>query len=169
VIAAAHLPLGLTDKLFLALDAAEEFPPDVHLYGANDRVRTGSYHLRPFGRPLIEGFFGGELARDLEAEGERAFLAFAVEELASLLGSGIRPRLKLVAATAWGLDACALGSYSHALPGHAASRPALAAPADGRLFFAGEACSVDSFSTVHGAHATGVAAAEAALGSLRLA
>jgi len=39
----------------------------------------------------------------------------------------------------------------------------LAAPVDGRLFFAGEACSKLDFSTAHGAHLTGLAAADQVL------
>ena len=38
-------------------------------------------------------------------------------------------------------------------------RAALAAPVDGRLFFAGEACSKGDFSTAHGGWHTGIAAA----------
>jgi monoamine oxidase len=52
------------------------------------------------------------------------------------------------------------------LPGQAGARAVLAQPVDERLFFAGEACSPDSFSTAHGAYQTGVAAAEAALAAL---
>ena len=48
------------------------------------------------------------------------------------------------------------------------SRALLAAPVDDRLFFAGEACSPNFFSTAHGAYMTGVVAAEAALASLAL-
>ncbi|MBV8565374.1 MAG: FAD-dependent oxidoreductase, partial [Methylobacteriaceae bacterium] len=58
-----------------------------------------------------------------------------------------------------------LGSYSHALPGHADARSALAAPIDERIFFAGEACSPHDFSTAHGAYEPGVAAARAFLAS----
>ena len=36
----------------------------------------------------------------------------------------------------------------------------LAAPVDERLFFAGEACSKNDFSTAHGGYLTGVAAAD---------
>jgi monoamine oxidase len=161
--AAAVLPLGLADKLYLRLDQAEEFPKDSHLYGAIDRAGTGSYHLRPFGRALIECYFGGHLARDLEAGGEMAFAAFATDELASLLGGAIRKRLHPIAASAWARDPYARGSYSHALPGHADARRTLAEPVDGRLFFAGEACSVHDFSTAHGAYRSGIAAAEAAV------
>jgi monoamine oxidase len=165
--AAAALPLGIADKVYFRLDGAEAFPKDSHLYGALDRARTGTYHLRPFGRPLIEAFFGGQLARDLEAGGEVAFANFAVGELASLLGDGIRKRLHPVAATAWAQDPYAQGSYSYARPGHADARLALAAPVDGRLFFAGEACMVHDFSTAHGAWRSGVTAADAVIAVLQ--
>jgi monoamine oxidase len=164
--AAAVLPLGLADKVFLRLDGAEEFPKDSHLYGAIDRVGTGTYHLRPLGRPVIEGFFGGQCARDLEAAGDAAFADFAIGELAALLGAGIRKRLQPAAVTAWERDPHARGSYSHALPGHADARLTLAAPVEGRLFFAGEACMAHDFSTAHGAWRSGVQAADAVIAAL---
>ncbi len=164
--AAAGLPLGLADKVLLTLDQPEDVPTDGHLFGAVDRVATGSYHLRPLGRPIVEGYFGGALATELEAGGGEAFAAFAIDELAALLGSDIRPRLKLLTATAWRADPFARGSYSYAHPGRAPARPALAAPVDDRLFFAGEACSVHDFSTAHGAYKTGLAAAEQAIAAL---
>jgi monoamine oxidase len=166
IAAAAVLPLGLADKLYLGLDGAEEFPKDSHLYGALDSMRTASYHVRPFGRPLIEVYFGGQFARELEAQGEAAFASFAIGQLASLLGDGIRKRLHPIAATAWGRDHYARGSYSHAMPGHADARSILAAPVDERLFFAGEACMVHDFSTAHGAYRSGVAAADAVVAAL---
>jgi monoamine oxidase len=158
--AARGLPLGLADKLFLWLDRAEEFDPDIRLFGANDRVATAAYHLRPFGRPQIEAYFGGSHAAALEAEGERAFFDFAVSELVSLLGSAFARRVKPMHMHRWGADPFARGSYSYALPGMADCRAALAAPVDGRLFFAGEACSRGDFSTAHGGWITGVSAAE---------
>jgi len=42
----------------------------------------------------------------------------------------------------------------------------LAAPVDDRLFFAGEACSPNFFSTAHGAWLSGITAADAALARL---
>ena len=158
--AARGLPLGLADKLFLSLDRAEEFDPDIRLFGANDRVSTAAYHLRPFGRPQIEAYFGGSHAAALEAEGERAFFDFAVSELVSLLGSAFARRVKPIHMHRWGADPFARGSYSYALPDMADCRTALAAPVDGRLFFAGEACSRGDFSTAHGGWITGVSAAE---------
>jgi len=70
-------------------------------------------------------------------------------------------------ASFWRADPFARGSYSYAVPGHADDRASLARPVDDRLFFAGEACSPNFFSTAHGAYETGIAAGEAALKSLR--
>jgi monoamine oxidase len=161
--AAAGLPLGLADKVLFLLDRPELLPQESRLFGNTKQTGTGAYHLRPLGRPLIEGFFGGRLAREKELESEGALAAFALEELAAQLGNEIRKQVKPLVATAWSRDPFALGSYSHALPGNAGAREVLARPVDDRLFFAGEACSAESFSTAHGAYETGVAAADQAL------
>jgi monoamine oxidase len=158
--AAQGLPLGLDDKLFLSLDGAEEFEKDVRLFGHTDRMATGAYHFRPFGRPQIEAYFGGRLASELEANGDGAFFDFAVSELVGLLGSAFARRVKLIQIHRWGLDPFSLGSYSFALPGSADCRLTLAAPVESRLFFAGEACSTSDFSTAHGGWHTGVNAAD---------
>jgi len=163
--AAGDLPLGLANKAFLLLDRPEPFEPDTQLMGDPHDPATGSYYLRPFGRPVIECFFGGAGARSLEAEGEGAAADFAIQQLVGLLGSDIRRRLTAIAETRWAADPLFGGSYSHALPGKADARARLAAPVENRIFFAGEACSTTDFSTAHGAYATGVAAAEAVLAS----
>jgi monoamine oxidase len=168
VSAAAGLPLGLDDKLFLSLAGAEELEKDSRLFGRTDRSGTGAYHLRPFGRPLIEGYFGGELAVELEAAGEGAFLDFATGELVGLLGSDFARRVKPIGLHRWGADPFARGAYSYALPGRADCRAALATPVEDRVFFAGEACSPHDFSTAHGAYLTGITAAEQALAARRL-
>ncbi|HEX4556219.1 MAG TPA: FAD-dependent oxidoreductase [Xanthobacteraceae bacterium] len=157
--AADALPLGLADKLFLRVDAPETLPIESRLFGALDQSSTGSYHLRPFGRPVVECYFAGRLAWELEREGERAFAQVAADQLADHLGGDIRKRLHPIATTAWGRDPHALGSYSYARPGQTDARRVLAAPVDDRLFFAGEACSTYDYSTAHGAYRTGVAAA----------
>jgi monoamine oxidase len=165
--AAAGLPLGVANKLFLRLEGrGDDFPVDRHTLGHTDRTATAAYLFRPHGWPIVSGYFGGKLATALEREGAAAMTAFALDELAAVYGEGIRPRLALIAASAWVGDPFARGSYSHALPGHADDRARLAAPVDDRLFFAGEACSAADFSTAHGAYLTGRAAAEAALRAL---
>jgi monoamine oxidase len=165
--AAAGLPLGLADKLFLSLEGAEEFEPASRAFGYVDRVDTGSYHLRPFGWSMIEAYFGGRLAWQLEGQGDAAFFDRAVTELTDVFGNSFARRIKLIGLHRWGADPFARGSYSYAAPGKADCRAALAEPVDGRLFFAGEACSLADFSTANGAYETGIAAAEAVLATRR--
>jgi monoamine oxidase len=159
VDAAIGLPLGVDNKVMLALDEPEALPKDGNLRGATMRTAMGSYHLRPFGQPAIEGFFGGSFARELEEAGPGAFAAQSIDEIASLLGNDFRRKLKPLAESGWALDPFARGAYSHAMPGHAGDRAVLAAPVDGRLFFAGEATSPNFFSTAHGARDSGERAA----------
>jgi monoamine oxidase len=160
IAAARGLPLGLADKVMLALDDdGETLPRDGHLRGSTTRVNTGSYHLRPQGFASIEGYFGGRFARELEDAGEGALAATAIDEIVALLGSEYRRKLRPLSSSRWAHDPFATGSYSHALPGHAGDRASLAAPIDGRIFFAGEATSPNFFSTCHGALESGIRAA----------
>jgi monoamine oxidase len=163
VDAAIGLPLGLADKVMLALDEPQgtegALPKDGNLRGATMRTAMGSYHLRPFGQASIEGYFGGSFARELEDAGPGALAAQSIDEIAALLGNDFRRKLKPLAESRWAHDPFARGSYSHALPGHAGARAVLAAPVDERLFFAGEATSPNFFSTAHGARDSGERAA----------
>lgn len=162
VEAASNLPLGAVEKVLLALSEPEMLPEEGHLFGRIDTEATGSYHLRPFGRPFVEGFIAGDLARSLDREGESGLAAFAIEELAHLLGASARAKLTPLARSHWYLSPLLGGAYSHAKVGHADARATLAAPV-GLLFFAGEACSPHFYSTAHGAFESGVTAAEAVL------
>jgi monoamine oxidase len=164
VDAARGLPLGLADKVMLALDEPDTLPKDGNLRGATMRTAMGAYHLRPFGQPCIEGFFGGRFAQALEDAGPGALAAQAIDEIVALLGADFRRKLSPLAESRWAHDPFARGSYSHALPGHAGARAVLAAPVDGRLFFAGEATSPNFFSTAHGARDSGERAAGELLG-----
>lgn len=167
VEAAAGLPLGLADKVMLALDDSTGLPKDGSLRGATMRTAMGTYHLRAFGQNCIEGFFGGRFAQELEDAGDGALAAQSIDEIVSLLGSDFRRKLKPLGESRWAHDPFARGSYSHALPGHAGARAVLAAPVDGRLFFAGEATSPNFFSTAHGAQESGVRAAGEVMGRAR--
>jgi monoamine oxidase len=166
VDAARGLPLGLADKVVLALEQPEALPKDGNLRGATMRTAMGTYHLRPFGQPSIEGFFGGRFARELEDAGDGALAAQSIDEIAGFLGNDFRRRLKPLAESRWAHDPFARGSYSHALPGRAGDRAVLAAPVDGRLFFAGEATSPNFFSTAHGARDSGGRAAAEVLNTV---
>ncbi len=157
--AAAALPLGLADKVFLHVDAPI-WPADAHLIGNPRSACTASHRLSPFGRPIVESFFGGPCAEMME-EGDAA--GFAIDELVALLGGKWRSRFTPLAVTRWRREHWIGGSYSHARIGSAGQRMVLAQPVDDRLFFAGEACSPHDFSTAHGAYVTGIAAADRVL------
>ncbi|WP_375786005.1 flavin monoamine oxidase family protein [Bradyrhizobium sp. Pha-3] len=164
--AARGLPLGLADKVTLALAEPEALPKEGNLRGATMRTEMGTYHIRPFGQPCIEGFFGGRFAQQLEDAGDGAIAAHSIDEIVSFLGNDFRRKLKPLSESRWANDPFARGSYSHALPGHADKRAVLAAPVDGRLFFAGEATSPHFFSTAHGARDSGERAAKEVVAEL---
>ena len=158
--AAACLPLGRVDKLFLRLAKADAVPPETHLLGNPRSALTGSYYLRPFGRSVVECFFGGIAARAMSELGDEGRTAFAIEELGSLLGADFARGLAPIVGTWWHKEPSISGAYSHALPRHSEKRALLAAPATERLHFAGEACSAHDFSTAHGAWESGIRAAD---------
>ena len=110
-----------------------------------------------------EGYFGGRFAQKLEDAGDGALAAQSIDEIAGFLGNDFRRKLKPLSESRWAHDPFARGSYSHALPGHTGARAVLAAPVDGRLFFAGEATSQTDCSTVLGAFTTGQRAASQVL------
>ena len=158
--AAAGLPLGIADKLFFTLDAAEEFAPDTRLLGGFDRTDVGSYTLRARGQPMVDAYFGGDYARSLEKGGLPAFAEAATREITAALGRDIGARLRPLAADSLGarpfrarfLFACVAGPCG-------CSRQAGGHQSQERIVFAGEATSPHFFSTAHGAWEEGEKAA----------
>ena len=161
--ATTGVPLGLASKVHMTVRGAGDFQPDTQLWTRTDTAETGGYHLRPFGRPMIEAYFGADLAWGLEAQGPAARVAVAVSELVAALGSDMRRRLEAVAVSGWGVDPWSRGAYSHALPGHAADRAKLRTSVEDRIFLAGEATAPVYYGTAHGAWMEGERAADAAL------
>ncbi|MPR09564.1 FAD-dependent oxidoreductase [Microvirga tunisiensis] len=167
VTAIEELPLGVNNKIYFHLpETIDGLPDDTHFVGSLTNSATGSYQIRPMGRPLLEMFLGDAIARTLESEGAAAMADFAGSEIRQVFGSGAVKPLAPVAASGWLNDPYSRGGYSYAMPGRAEQRDVLAAPVGERLFFAGEACSKNWHSTVHGAWTTGEKAAAAALAHL---
>jgi len=163
--AARQLPLGHNEKLFIRVYGGP-FERETQLLGDPRAARTASYYIQPMGLPLIECFFGGEGARFVSENGPAAGFDFAMEQLCALFGSAIRSSLRPLVGSSWGRMQHIGGAYSYALPGCASARRALARPFEDRLFIAGEATSAGDFSTVHGAHDSGVRAANEAIAAL---
>lgn len=164
--AAACLPLGRDEKLFFEIVGDSPFVDETLVLGNPRDVGTGVYYIRPLGMPVIECFLGDAGARVIEEQGPMAGFARATEQLVALFGAGIRRNLRPLVASNWSRMTHIGGAYSHALPGHAAARQVLARPFEARLFFAGEATNTFDFSTAHGAHDSGVRAAEEVLAAL---
>ena len=99
--AAAGLPLGHDAKLFLSLAGAGEFEQDTRAFGKLNSAATAGYQFRPLGRPMIECYFGGDLAADLEMRGEAAFFDFARGELVGLYGGDFARRIAPLAVHGW--------------------------------------------------------------------
>jgi monoamine oxidase len=164
--AACQLPLGLNEKLFLEIHGEAPFEDETHVTGNPRDPLTASYYIRPFGRPVIECYFGAERAQRLGAEGIAAGFAFAIDQLARLFGADVKRSLRPVVGSNWARMPRVGGAYSYALPGHVAARKRLAQPFENLVFFAGEATSDVDFSTAHGAHDSGVRAATEAIAAL---
>jgi monoamine oxidase len=165
--AASSLPLGRNEKLFLEIVGQSPFAPETHELGNPRDPSTAAYYIRPFGRNVVECFFGGEGAQMIEDNGPVAGFDRAIGELAALFGTEVRRCLKPLVGSSWSRTTRIGGAYSYALPGQAAARKQLARPFEDRLFFAGEATNESDFSTAHGAHDSGVRAAQEALAALR--
>jgi monoamine oxidase len=154
----AGLPLGVANKVFLQLEpGALPFEGSTNFVASAATARTVSFTIRPAGHEVLLAFFGGAYARELEASG--ALEAAAREELVRLFGADLGRRVRRSTATAWAGDPWARGSYSAARPGFARCRAVLVRPVAGRVFFAGDACTADTFGAIHGAWASGAEAA----------
>jgi monoamine oxidase len=164
--AAARLPLGRTEKFFLEIAGDAPFEADKQVLGDPRDTTTASYYLRPFGLPVVECFLSADGTRRLDSGGPAAAFDFAIDQLVSLFGSDIRRILRPLIASSWTRMTRIGGAYSYALPGQRDARRRLAQPFEQRVFFAGEATSGFDFSTVHGAHDSGVRAAEEVLRAL---
>jgi monoamine oxidase len=154
------VPLGVANKVYFEMTPGTlPHEGSVFTVGTDRSSRTGSYQTRPLEQEVLLAYFGDGLARELEETG--ALAAFALEELTSMYGSAFRANVRRTVESAWAADPWSLGAYSAALPGCAHLRTRLSEPLGERVYFAGEACSLEYFGTINGAWHTGVAAAQA--------
>jgi hypothetical protein len=162
--AIARIGTGLLNKIMLAFPRAF-WPADVDYVrvlaernpNAGAEILNLSGHL---GAPVLIAIVGGSAARGLERLPDAANVAPVMRALRTAFGNGI-PQPTAVRVTRWGRDVFARGAYCYLPVGAAAAdHAALAAPVADRLFFAGEAATVEKPSYVHGALLGGRRAAE---------
>jgi CRP-like cAMP-binding protein len=106
--------------------------------------------------PALVLITGGSLARELERVSDAEAAAWGERVVRDLFGADA-PRASSVERTRWDADPFARGSYAYIPVGATpADIDALAAPAGGRLFFAGEATYRHHWAGAHGAYASGL-------------
>lgn len=166
----AALPLGVAEKIALSFDRDVFGIAEHASIGVLDLDHPATapihFQLLPGAHPAAIGHVAGDVGARLLAAGHRAMTAAALDALCAAFGEDLRRRLRASFTTGWADDPFIGGGYSSALPGHGTERARLFEPVGERIYFAGEAVSIHAFSTCHGAHLSGIAAAERALAQL---
>lgn len=136
--------LGVSPNDFLSHDIAAPLPA------------PACYFLAfPTGHDYLVGLVGGSFGSELEAAGEAAAIAFALETLEGMLGSDIRRHFRRGTMAGWEGNPLSRGAYSAARPGGFSGRRALEEPLGDRVFFAGEAMATPYATLVTGAQMHG--------------
>lgn len=176
----SRLCMGHVMKVVLQLDEPFWTGEQFAKHAGDDRFDTLSFlHSRdvaafpvwwtpyPVRAPMLVGWRGGPVARELARMTRDAIIAAAIESLATVVGMSVRTMSKRVASAFvhdWTNDPYSRGAYSYVgVDGDNAAR-AIARPVQGTLFFAGEHADKEGRNgTVHGAIASGRGAADALL------
>ena len=149
-----HITLQLKNEFYKSF----EILPDTYLFSKieNKVLPPKGFFgsLRLHGSNLSYFDVGGQFAKNLEKEGEKASIDFVIKSLRSTFGSKFDKFIIKAHATTWGKNEFSLGSYSSARPGKAHLRGVLKSSVGDRVFFAGEASSIN-YGTVHGADLSG--------------
>ncbi|MGL4635922.1 MAG: flavin monoamine oxidase family protein [Beijerinckiaceae bacterium] len=158
--AARDLPHGAYERLVFTL-GDDPFLEDRDRAVILLNAKNKSFYMLAGGggRGVHFADFGGDEARELAAKGMDAMVEVVKDWLDLQVGASVARSLKPLYASSWSTDPLALGSWSVARPGRASARRELRAPIDGRIWFAGEATSIDQWGTVGGAWSEGLRAA----------
>ncbi len=165
--ALADVPLGAAEKVAFGFSRdVFGLPENSHVHFDENTTEAIRFHIKLGGGNSAVGYLAGKFAEALEAEGDAAMIDFAERKLTDVFGRDILKDCVAKKATHWRSDPHILGGYSAAKPGKAEQRWVLKEPVADRIYFAGEACCIPAFGTVHGAHAAGVEAARTVAAAL---
>jgi monoamine oxidase len=176
----ARLEMGYVAKVVLQFDepfwvdrkfskriADERLDTMSFLHGRDDVPLPVWWTAYPVRAPLLVGWRGGPGAMPLAGLSRDDVVAAGVASLASLLGVSRRSiERRLVAGFNhdWTADPFARGAYSYVAVGGAGASKRISKPVENTLFFAGEHADAEERNgTVHGAIASGYAAARLVL------
>lgn len=164
VEAIERLKLGSYDHVTLELVGNPlGLRTDELVFEKASNVRTGVLLANIAGSTLCTVDIGGRLGRELTAKGPKDMVAFALDWLDNLYGSGLKRAAGRSHATNWNAEPWVLGAMSAAAPGGQFARRALMEPMNNRVWFAGEAIHERLWGTVGGAWESGDRAALAVL------
>ena len=155
------LPTGTENRIGVHFDK-DIFGPDGRgsYYSWRDGDVGAEIEASVMGLNVAIVFTSGRHAVWLEEQGQQAGHDFAVDRIADVFGNDIRKSVTRSIVSAWTTDPWTLGSYSHALPGQSHQREELARSIDDKVFFAGEATLKTLWGNAHGAHESGICAAQ---------
>ena len=162
-----HITLQLKNEFYKSF----EILPDTYLFSKiKNKVSPpkgffGSLRLHNSNLSYFD--VGGQFAKNLEKEGERASIDFVIKSLKSTFGTKFDQFVIKAHATTWGKNEFSLGSYSSARPGKAHLRGVLKSSVGDKIFFAGEASSIN-YGTVHGADLSGKEVASDVMNELNI-
>jgi monoamine oxidase len=158
---AAHdLPHGAYERLVFTLgDDPFSEERDRAVILLNDKNRSFYMLAGGGGQGVHFADFGADEARELAAKGIDAMAEVVEDWLDWQVGSAAARSIKPLHASRWSGDPLSMGGWSVAKPGKAHQRLTLRVPVNERIWFAGEATSVEQWGTVGGAWLEGQRAA----------
>lgn len=161
ITAVNNLQMGLLNKLALKFPRSF-WPEDCYTFSIFDKARNKdtlfSNLLRSSNVPILIRMISGKMAEFYETQCEK-FVEDTMKILKDFFGDHI-PDPEITFQTRWKSEEFSLGSYSY-LGVNATPEDCLklAAPIDGKIFFAGEATIPHPLATAHGAYKSGERAA----------
>ncbi len=142
------------------------FTPHQFLAEVGEPARAVTFEAWPQDTGLILAVFGGDYARNVARQGEKAAVDHMLERFVKIAGADARKAFDGGTLVGWSEDQHALGSYAVILPGRMRARDALARPIADKIWIAGEATAGVYAMTAGGAYIAGRDAAKAAAAKL---
>lgn len=161
--------ISMPDGIKVFLEFSERFYPDILFIGGfwneiqNDDLIYYDAAFRKDSTQHVLGLFsvGGKASAYTNLENDEAVIAYVLDQLDEMFeGKASQYFLKAVVQN-WSKEPFIQGSYSSSFANSEEETvPILVEPIDNKVFFAGEALSIDNGSTVHGAAQTAYTAIE---------
>jgi monoamine oxidase len=161
--AIAKLNTGALEKVLLRFNRPFWTPGNEHIFGLLSD-QPGAWNecfnlMVGLEQPVLCWLNAGSTARRLAAAPERDVVQAALQSLRAMFGAKV-PAPVAAKVTHWATDPYTLGGFTSLAPGAEPDHVlALAQPLSGKLFFAGEATSLEHLGSAHGALLSGRRAA----------